>query len=357
MAAVIKCGQIYAIGDVNLSLDAGMFLYDTTYAFPSSIRLPVSGGTYVGCSKLNASTLTITNPASDSTFTFPIQGSEDDTTWIDGNITGVVYHSEGSYNISLNNIRTVIGETTYSLAGLCASSLVNPYSLYKPNGSSPYRLGDFRWYAHGALGGTYVTYTKPSTSVNWGDTYTVRAIGSKRWIEIPGKPFTTSRVVLILSSADMDETTINFNTTFGAVAEYTTAAETPSAETVYTWYAKTQHFTGGAYVDGSTETFTVTRLGRPWTITFDSGPTRTGEELSIQIDYVRNYGSAVVNIKFSATDSHGTATLTESSVDGNTADIAMTLFCPGGNNWDAGYTWTLEVDYPAGTATWYGWNV
>lgn len=348
--ALVKAGQIYAIGDVNLTVSAGMFIKDTDYDFPASIRLPAAG-TYTNCAKVSTYVLSITNQASDGTFTFPIEWSDNDIDWYSASITGVSYHSEGATNISLNHIRSTIGESTYSLAGICSSSLVNIYSLYKPNGSSPYRLGDFRWYAHGSLGGTYVTYAKPAATVQWGVAYTVRAIGSKRWIEISGKPFATSRVVLFEGATERAETEINFDTTFAAVASYTTAALTPAAETNYTWYAKTQHFTGGSYVDGSSETFTVTQYGRPWTISIDSGPTRIGDTITIQVDYTEN-ATGPSMIRFSGTDSHGTY-YEDYPVSGSENNIVISVVNSWGN-WEAGYTWTLQVYY---NSTWYAYNV
>ena len=342
-------GEIYAIGAVNLTINAEMFINEATWDTPASVRLP-SSGTYTGCAKVSTYELSITNPSSDSTFSFPVEYSENDIDWYTSQITGTVYKSLGATNISFTLVRTTIGESTWTLSGLCSSSLVNDYSYYKPNGSSPYKLGDFRWYCHGALGGTYVTYVKPASTVTWGVSYTVRALGSRRWVEISGKPYSTSRVALYEDSTLRSNTEVNFNTTHGAITSYNTAAETPVSQTNHQWYAKTQHYYGGSWVDGSTESFTVTQYGRPWTINIDS-ITRIGTILRLQYDCTENYSGASL-LKFTATDSHGT--VYEENAFATGSNITWDLTCAGDNNWDVSYTWSLQVYY---NSTWYNYNV
>lgn len=57
--------------------------------------------------------------------------------------------------IKLSQIKTALGLTTNSIKVLCESANVNTYSKFKPNGSSPYKMGDFAGYNHYAKAPTY----------------------------------------------------------------------------------------------------------------------------------------------------------------------------------------------------------
>ena len=59
-------------------------------------------------------------------------------------------------NISISHIRNVIGESVSTVGGLCRSSKVNQWALFRPSGSAPYKLGDFAGYNHQANPTTYI---------------------------------------------------------------------------------------------------------------------------------------------------------------------------------------------------------
>lgn len=68
-------------------------------------------------------------------------------------------------NISLNQLKTLLGGTTFSLSDICRLASVNQYSYYKPNGVSPYRMGDFAGYNHLAKPSTYFAERVSTVSV------------------------------------------------------------------------------------------------------------------------------------------------------------------------------------------------
>lgn len=71
--------------------------------------------------------------------------------------------SEGTFdvsNITMTEIRDVLGESTHKLSELCQSPNINQWALFKPDGSSPYSMGDFGGYNHTANPTTYF-YEEP----------------------------------------------------------------------------------------------------------------------------------------------------------------------------------------------------
>ncbi|MFP4018903.1 MAG: hypothetical protein ACLFUH_06605 [Bacteroidales bacterium] len=75
-----------------------------------------------------------------------------------GNISDIYYYNEDTYkvesfivsNITTNQIRNVLGESSNSIAELCSSDKVNKNALFRPDGNSPYKMGDFAGYHHDA---------------------------------------------------------------------------------------------------------------------------------------------------------------------------------------------------------------
>lgn len=59
--------------------------------------------------------------------------------------------------IPLSRVGVVIGSGSRSLTDLCVDSNVNEHALFRPDGNSPYRLGDFGAYNHEAEPNTYWT--------------------------------------------------------------------------------------------------------------------------------------------------------------------------------------------------------
>lgn len=46
-------------------------------------------------------------------------------------------------NITTTNIRNVLGESTNNVRLLCQSPKINQWALFRPIGTSPYKIGDF----------------------------------------------------------------------------------------------------------------------------------------------------------------------------------------------------------------------
>ena len=96
----------------------------------------------------------------------------------------------GTTNISMSAVRTLLGESSWTLSGLCTSANINKWAKYKPvRGTYPassnytygidveddwaylqpnsvYRLGDFRQYNHSALPPIKLTMYPDSTQLN-----------------------------------------------------------------------------------------------------------------------------------------------------------------------------------------------
>lgn len=75
----------------------------------------------------------------------------------------------GSYtfdvtNIGLEEIRIVLGDSDANLGSLCTSPNVNEYALFRPDGTTPYKAGDFGGYNHEANPPTYF-YNKPTSTI------------------------------------------------------------------------------------------------------------------------------------------------------------------------------------------------
>lgn len=66
-------------------------------------------------------------------------------------------------DISVTNVRNVLGIFPTQISDLCLSTTINQHSYYKPNGSPPYRLGDFAGYNEDARPTTYF-YNKSVTT-------------------------------------------------------------------------------------------------------------------------------------------------------------------------------------------------
>lgn len=268
MALIVK-GQLFGTGNGTLNVAENMFLNTTGYVEPATATLPASGGTYTNCSKTGSSIITFSNPASDTTFSFPIYWTQDETTWYTTQITGVLYHSLGTTDITTNGIKTAIGESINTVSGLCQSSKVNRYAQFCPSGSSPYLMGDFRKYAHNTPGGTTVRYDNPSPVV-WRGSYTVRAFGSKVFKEITGKPYSATDLQIIETSTQKANTgSLDYNNAYGGYVYYT-GTNGYDISTNETWTVKTQHYNGSSWVDGSTATFTLSFLGSPFGVVVTS---------------------------------------------------------------------------------------
>ena len=247
-----------------------MFIDTATGTEPSTLTLPNSG-TYTNCSRIDGNTLAIDNPGSDSTFSFPVYWTHDESTWYTSQITSdatVLYHSLGANNIGQDLIKTTIGAGFYGDHALENAGLTNYYSEYCPDGSNPNGQGEWRWYAHTTPGGSKVRswITGGSYTVAWGTSKTIRVFGSRVFKEISGKPFSSSRVVLYRNSTEVaSSSTIDFNSYFGAYLSYNLPVNNEYlAGTSVTYYAKTEHYNGSSWVVGESQTISISYSSNPY---------------------------------------------------------------------------------------------
>jgi len=277
-------GVLHGTGDRNLILIDGMFVEEGTGNIPSTFLLPVSGS-YVGCSRVGSDTLYITNPSTNiGSFSFPVYWTIDESTWYTTQLTGISYKSLGGIDITTSAIRNAIGESSNSVGVLCASSLVNRYAEYCPDANSPHPMGDFRWYAHATPGGASVRATKSDDPVGWGDTVTINGFMSRVYKEISGKPYSQSKVELYEgASLRAASAEVNLNTTYGAKTTYDKQNPYDTTTTV-TWYVKTSHYYGSAWVEGASESFTIEFSGSPFAYVFGSDE-RNGEDLTVNFTH------------------------------------------------------------------------
>ena len=120
-------------------------------------------------------------------------------------INGYGYpNSIGGSNISVSAIKSILGESSNTVQGLCTSSHINQYSPHRPNGSAPYRLGDFRYYTHTAQGGVNFV-TSANTTIPYLGYYTVMASATKNC-----EPFTNVKLDVGSDSVTKDLTTSCF---------------------------------------------------------------------------------------------------------------------------------------------------
>lgn len=266
MASLSVNGVIHGTGGRTKLLIDGMFRESITGSAPNIWDLPISG-TYTNCVRINAVTLLLDNPASTSYFSFPVHWTQNEVTWYTSQIgqsgETILYHSLGAVNISTTLIGNAISDAIRTVGGLNTSSQINTYAEFCPNKTAPHGLGEFRWYAHSTPGGTSVRYTAPST-VDWGSAYTVTGYGSAIFKEIAGKPYSQTKVAIFKGTTQMAESAeINFNTDFGTYVTYT-ANNTYDVTTSETWYVKTLHYYGGAWVVGSSVSFSISFSGQPF---------------------------------------------------------------------------------------------
>lgn len=93
--------------------------------------------------------------------------------------------------IGLYEIRDVLGESTDGLIELCTSNKINPWALFRPDGSAPYEIFDFAGYNHEAYPTTHFN-TKTSTA--WNATKASNLVIAKGFDIVKGeKPPTGSR--------------------------------------------------------------------------------------------------------------------------------------------------------------------
>jgi hypothetical protein len=265
---IVKLGEIFGTGSDAISVETNMFLDNSTYLEPANVRIPVAG-TFINCSRGGNTQVTLNNPASDTTCQFPVEWSMpiDELHYYSTDITVILYHSLGLYNITMTLIKNAIGETMFNLSSLCKSSKVNHYAQYCPDGSIPYKMGDFRKYAHNTPGGTSTTAIYPLTSIAWKGPYTVRGLGSKIFKQITSQPWAQTKLQIKSGAtlkSESDDVSLGTGV-YGIYDDYS-ANNTYDISTNETWTVRTQHNLGGSYVDGSIFTFIISFTGDPYQV-------------------------------------------------------------------------------------------
>lgn len=112
------------------------------------------------------------------------------------NVTGDPYTFEVS-NIKVSEVRAALGENTYKISELCTSSKINPYALFRPSGSPPYKLSDFAGYNHGAVATTdYYSIPGPYSWTGGGNKLVVTLITTGERPPVSPKSWDRVRVKL-----------------------------------------------------------------------------------------------------------------------------------------------------------------
>ena len=337
MATIVTKGRLFGTGGDGLTIAENMFLNTTSYDEPSTVMLNAAGGTYTNCSKSGNFSIVFTNPASDTTFSFPVHWTEDEVTWYTTQITGTLYHALGLINITTTLVRTAISESINTVGGLCSSAKVNKYAQFCPNGSAPYKLGDFRKYAHNTSGGTYVRYDTPSP-IAWKGAYTVRGYASMIFKEITGKPYSASDLQILESGTLRNNTgSLDYTSVYGGYISY--ASTNPyDTETHETWTVKTQHYYSGSWVDGTVVTFDMDFLGSPFTVVVTS---HTKDADTVYITYTSASFAIGYEFKLTAWKGANTATAIQTN-SGSPENIEASA----GSPWGIGtVNWKIEVYY------------
>jgi hypothetical protein len=266
MANVAVQGVLYGTGANEIILVTGMFINTTTWTIPDAIRLPAAGGTYTNCSKGGNQTLNLVNPASDSTFTFTVEWTMDSTNWYTTDITGILLHSLGLVNISTTQIKNAIGEDTNVVSELCSSPLVNKYAEFCPDGNSPYKMGDFRKYAHSTPGGTFTRTDWAGNTVPWKTLYIINGFGGRVFKEITNRPYSATKLQIRNGNTVMAESDeIDIRAAVFGIWQVYNSTNIYDTATNETWHIVTQHLYGGTWYDEADTSFTVSFAGDPFT--------------------------------------------------------------------------------------------
>lgn len=351
---LIKLGELSGCGGTTFTLLTTMFVVQNSSnvieGYPSNIRFK-SGGSFSNCTRTSDTTLSLTNPSSDTTFTCEVeyQAADDGWDWHSFIFTGVLYSSLGGYNITTTKVNNKIGAGTNNVGLLCTSPNVNEMSYNFPNGLSPYKLGDFRYYTHGVTKGARVGYyarigNSLEDQVPWPESYDIVVTGSKVFNPEDGKPYDAVKLA-ISPGADGDTKNISGSQSYGI---YHVISDTNSGwnETIETYTVKIRHYNGTSWVDGDTVTFDIYLAGRPYSINYTTPVKDPVDTVSIDITAI-DCAINNVSIKFSVQASEGWLyDLHNPTINFDSTTLSVTS----GNVIPSGAAWKLESQY---NGTWY----
>jgi hypothetical protein len=142
--------NIYCIEDVTFTIDRKMLYCDTSgYDY-----VEVSSTGNVRCSYEDQTHIKANRNPGTYTCTVHLRLYNGSSTYTDYyDLTLTILPSLSKYNLTTTKIGTAIGSSLHTVGGLETSGLINPYSPNKPNGSSPYSMGEWDHYSHTAQGG------------------------------------------------------------------------------------------------------------------------------------------------------------------------------------------------------------
>lgn len=286
------CIPVYGIGGQQFTVEDYMYrtTADPTVEAGYVFRIKNASGTnWTRVGDLGSNTVAFSNPSSDTTFTILMEESENDKDWFAyRDVTGILYHSLGGSDISFTLVNSAIGSSIEDLSRLCTASTINRYSLYKPNGLSPYNLGDFRYYTPNAVGGLdlmrYVDYTGVNNTINWNTNYTIWGIASKFWFETQNRPFAHSKLRIYENGtliSDGDDTDISSTSIYTLVSHayklnnITSGDDTTIPCTISSW-----HLYSGTWYKDKEISFNIKKQGKPWSATLVN-KTHVGDTLTI----------------------------------------------------------------------------
>ena len=206
MATLYKKGELFVVAGTILSFTANDFV-DENGDIPHTISVNTSG-TFTNCSSNDTLSIKADETQSDTTCAFEVNWTSqtDPGTTITSEVTAKVLGALPSHNISTTLVGNTIGCTCRNISDLCKASTINPYSYYKPDGNSPYKLGDFRWYCHTQPGGALLKGNPASASStdnedNTHNPVTVGAIASKngQTLALIGTSYSHFKILLYIA--------------------------------------------------------------------------------------------------------------------------------------------------------------
>ena len=230
MATLHKKGELFVVAGTILSFTANDFV-DENGDIPHTISVNAAG-VFTACSYNGTLSIFADEIQSAETCVFEVNWtSQSDTgTTITSEVEAQILGALPAHNISTTLVGNTIGNSSRNVSDLCKASTINPYSYFKPNGSSPYKLGDFRWYCHLQPGGALLIGNPASASSTDNDDnshneVTVGAIASKngQTLALIGTSYSHFKILLYIAGILRSSQIYDLSSTDYASFSYTTA--------------------------------------------------------------------------------------------------------------------------------------
>jgi hypothetical protein len=345
-----------AAGDDTFAFNAGdMVMIDGVIPYDARVK---ADGTFTNCT-YSSPLIHVANPGSGTqVFSFEIEYKLTD---LDGWTSGAgsalqctAYHSLGHTDITTTLIETALSESTHAVSALCSSNHVNPYSKHRPNGSAPYRMGDFRLYTHDMPGGVgfnkevYVenamgsgVYVVTTADIPWLFHYKILGYLATTWVPITGTYFDFIKIEVNGELTAAYSPAIGGHGMLGWSAVLTNndaGGATPNYH-VKNFYCDT---IAGVYVEGQTLEVDIVHAAKPYSLGSLTFSRTTANRVARVSGTLSGYAH-VHEIRLQAKDSLGSifAGTIDPGSDG-AFDVDTT---ESGSTFDANYPYKVDIDY------------